>query len=90
MLQGAWGKRGWTPDDEWALTEISDNEPQYDEYSNLPSDFEESFDEEKRKWQSLTPSWGKRATDWESFRGLCLINIDTFFLNPKAQDIQNY
>lgn len=70
-MQGGWGKRSYPVDDEWVLNE-NENEPQYDEYSSVPAEFDDLMDEEKRAWHSLTPTWGKRATDWESFRGLFL------------------
>lgn len=79
MLQAGWGKR-WSPDDEWSLSENSDNEPQqYDDYGVAPPavDLEDLRDDEKRTWRSLNSPWGKRATqNWGSFRG--------------CQDITNY
>lgn len=71
-MQGGWGKRsGWDGDNEWPMNENDNESPlmQYDEYVSGPHDFEDFNDDEKRAWKSLTPTWGKRANDWESFRG---------------------
>lgn len=41
-----------------------------DAYPEMTED--EETDEDKRNWSSLRGTWGKRASDWGSFRGKSL------------------
>ncbi|KAB0799225.1 hypothetical protein PPYR_07105 [Photinus pyralis] len=70
-LQGGWGKR-YSSDDEYAaklaaLLEQEDQEPQYNEFGNLPET--DANDAEKRAWKGLNGGWGKRSDSWGNFRG---------------------